>query len=280
MPVFRGKTGLKPVVEPRLFAQAYQRIRDAILGGRLAPGTPLSRRRLAAEFRTSPLPVSQALQRLEAEGFVESRPRAGTRVRIPSPAEILGHYVVREALETHSARLFAESATAASRRKLLEMARRLDEGYASLDGGGLSRARHERIERLHFQFHARIAAATGCRELRDVIERSHVLLFNWLFTVFVTAGEAHPLPDAWHGRLAEALTLGTPEAAAETMREHVRYRMQDVINSFSRVRRRTAAPDRIVRGPQLRTMARNGMATAAPGAASEQRAQRSRRGRP
>ena len=48
------------------------------------------------------LPVSEALLRLEFEGLLESRPRAGTRVRIPSPDDVRGHYLVRETLEDAS----------------------------------------------------------------------------------------------------------------------------------------------------------------------------------
>ena len=58
--------------------------------------------------------MSEALLRLEFEGLLESRPRAGTRVRIPSPEDVKGHYVVREALEVQAAMRFARAATAAS----------------------------------------------------------------------------------------------------------------------------------------------------------------------
>src|ERR1700687_602244 len=88
--------------------QAYDAIRDAILAGKLPPGSPLSRRRLAEELGMSTLPIADALSRLENEDLVESRARAGTRVRIPTADQVRGNYIVREALETHSARLFAE----------------------------------------------------------------------------------------------------------------------------------------------------------------------------
>ena len=69
------------------------------------------------------LPVSEALLRLEFEGLLESRPRAGTRVRIPSPDDVRGHYLVRETLETQAARLFAEVASRADRRRPAEARR-------------------------------------------------------------------------------------------------------------------------------------------------------------
>src|SRR5437879_2002130 len=57
------------------------------------------------------LPVSEALQRLENDGVVESVPRVGTRVCLPTPQDIRERYEIREALESQSARLFAEKAS-------------------------------------------------------------------------------------------------------------------------------------------------------------------------
>jgi len=86
-------------------------IREAILRGKVGPGTVFSRRKLAEEFGMSFLPISEALQRLENDGLVESRPRAGTRVRVPTIEEVQGRYVVREALDAQSSRLCCERAT-------------------------------------------------------------------------------------------------------------------------------------------------------------------------
>ena len=76
VPVTKSKSS------PALAAHAYKRLRSDIFSGRLLPGDPVSRRRLAEELGMSTVPVSEALLRLENEGFLESRPRAGTRVRV------------------------------------------------------------------------------------------------------------------------------------------------------------------------------------------------------
>ena len=197
----------------------------------------------------STLPVADALSRLESDGLVESRARAGTRVRIPTAGQVLGNYVVREALETHSARLFTEMAPAAKRAKLLRMAERLDRAFRGL---GASRHpdpdKHASVEKLHLKFHMFIAEATGCKELAVAIERSRVLLFNWLFG---TTGEFVPLPDRWHSGLAALLTKGRPSEAAEAMRAHVTYRKDTIIGRFREMNnadRLSAAS--ITRGPQ------------------------------
>ena len=70
-----------------LSSEAYSNVRQRILRGELKLGQVISRRTLASEMGMSFLPVSEALLRLEVEGLLESRPRAGTRVRIPTPQE-------------------------------------------------------------------------------------------------------------------------------------------------------------------------------------------------
>src|SRR5919206_447142 len=96
-----------PVAPASLAAEAYEFVKQRILRGELPLGQVISRRKIAAELGMSFLPVSEALLRLEFEGLLESRPRAGTRVRIPSREDVRGHYVVREALEVQAAMLFA-----------------------------------------------------------------------------------------------------------------------------------------------------------------------------
>ena len=234
-----------------LTQRVYSRLRDDILNAKLQPGMPLSRRKLAEEFGVSTLPVAQSLQRLEAEGFVESRPQAGTRVKIPSAAEIRGTYIVREALETQAARLFAQEATAAQKKLLVRMAARLDASFTAVgarrDPGN---RKHAATERDHVAFHIFLAGASGCPELQQAIERSRVLLFNWLF---MSSGQIGPLPPRWHAELAEVLSGGGADAAGEAMRRHVRYRMEEVIGKFEGIASGIQA-GRIVRGPQRRSV--------------------------
>src|SRR5688572_31121734 len=105
-----------------LASEAYSVVRQRILSGTIGLGQVISRRKLAAELRMSFLPVSEALLRLEVEGLLESRPRAGTRVRIPSAEDVQGHYVVREALEVQAAMRFSQVATGVERAELKRLA--------------------------------------------------------------------------------------------------------------------------------------------------------------
>src|SRR5436309_6853185 len=111
----------------------------------MAIGQSVSRRKLAAELGMSFLPVSEALLRLEFEGLLESRPRAGTRVRIPSREDVRGHYIVREALEVQSAMLFAAQASVEDRNDIEKLAARVD--AMSVSEQSLYLPVHEKLHR-------------------------------------------------------------------------------------------------------------------------------------
>src|SRR5687767_7915342 len=96
----KSKTPLQTLAQ-----QAYRQVRDKMLRGDLRFGTPLSRRALASELGMSMIPVSEAIQRLEIDGLVESWPRVGTRVKVPSAQDIRDSVILREALEAQAARL-------------------------------------------------------------------------------------------------------------------------------------------------------------------------------
>jgi DNA-binding GntR family transcriptional regulator len=221
---------------------AYLAIRDEILRGQLKPGTALSRRRLARELGMSVVPVTEALRRLSDDGLVESRARAGTRVRVPTEVDVRELYEVREALETQSARLFAQRATPAQCLDLRRMGEQMDVLFGRLGAGPQDPAFAFAVHSQHVQFHMRIAENAGCGILKEMIERNHVLILNWHFDV---TARRSPLPPTFHATLAEAVTSRDPERADAAMRAHVRHGLQEVA---SEVRHLTATEWRERRG--------------------------------
>ena len=72
---------LDPSAAVPLYRQLYAGLREAILHGRLAPGSGLpSSRALAEEWGVSRNTVLFAFDQLAAEGYIEGAPRSGTRV--------------------------------------------------------------------------------------------------------------------------------------------------------------------------------------------------------
>jgi len=208
--------------------QAYYTIRARILRGLLPLGTLLSRRELAGDLGMSFLPISEALQRLESEKLVESRPRVGTRVRTPTPDEVRGRYVVREALECKSAELCCERASFQERLELRRMAEDLDVLYARSAGGERAADFLYVVHQHHMNLHMRIADCARCPELKESIERNHVLIYNWFFDV---AADRRELPKRFHQDLVQAVTGDDPSAAVTVMRVHIQHGLEGTVRA-------------------------------------------------
>jgi DNA-binding GntR family transcriptional regulator len=211
--------------------QAYFAIRERILHGDLTVGTQLSRRSLADELRVSPVPVMEALQRLEHDGLVQTRSRLGTRVRVPTTQDICDQFTLREALEAHSARLFSEKASSEERHELARMAVNLDDLDAQIERTDDSDHRRQLVvaeHRLHMRLHLRIAMCTGCSALTQAIEMNQTLIFKWLLDMI----PRQRLPSKWHEGMVEAIDVNDPEAAAAAMRSHIRHGLGDVMRTI------------------------------------------------
>lgn len=192
-----------------LARSAYNSVRQRIVRGELPIGQVISRRRIANELGMSFLPVSEALQRLEVEGLLESRPRAGTRVRIPTRQDIVGHYAVREALEVQAARMFAQTASQQECDEVLKLAIRVDDLRAK-PNRGLYAVTHEK-------FHRMISEYGRCPALAEALEKIRAVALTWMCT-------AHPAGTVRanrHEELVRGLIQHDPEIAEKAMRHHI-----------------------------------------------------------
>lgn len=77
-------------------------LRDAILNGRLLPGSPLVEKTIAADLEISRAPVREAIRTLSKEGLVESVPYRGSHVRRMSARDIEEIYSLRGLLERYA----------------------------------------------------------------------------------------------------------------------------------------------------------------------------------
>jgi len=89
--------------------QVYGRIKQEILSGNISPGSRVLEGRLAKQISVSRTPVREALHLLEMEGFLESFPRVGYRVRQVTHEEGMEIHEIRAVLEPLAARKAIES---------------------------------------------------------------------------------------------------------------------------------------------------------------------------
>lgn len=91
--------------------QAFEKLRDAIITGKLAPGRRLIERELCEAWNISRTSVREALRRVEAEGLARFVSQRGLTVALLSRKEIIEIYEVRASLEPIIFQRFAEIAS-------------------------------------------------------------------------------------------------------------------------------------------------------------------------
>jgi len=93
-----------PVIPESLARLAYERIRRAIVWGRLDLGEPLSEQELADALKMSKAPVRIALTELRVRGLVVTVPRSGTYVFAPTHDQVVALCDFRVLLEAGALR--------------------------------------------------------------------------------------------------------------------------------------------------------------------------------
>jgi DNA-binding GntR family transcriptional regulator len=212
-----------------LASRVYKSVRHGILSGELQPGQPMSRRRIATELQTSPLPVASAFQRLEFEGLLESRPRAGTRVRAVSLDEVRGHFVVREALETQVAMRVALMASEAELQNLDRLARKLDELSTRVDA--------KQYSSMHSGFHRCVAGYSRCAALSEAVDQCHAFAMLWLSHVSRPCG-----PNTRHQELVGAIASRDPMKAAKEASHHLAFGIARAVEAMAAETEKDASP--------------------------------------
>lgn len=94
--------------------QVLEFMRQAIISGRLAPGSRLVERELIEMMAVSRTVIREALRQLETEGLVATIANKGPVVRELSAGEAKDLYAIRGVLVGLAARIFVQNATPAS----------------------------------------------------------------------------------------------------------------------------------------------------------------------
>ena len=145
--------------------QVYERLRELIIDGRLAPGARIVETDVAARLGVSRTPVRGALQRLQQEGFVVDSPTLQQTRPTVAPLtsedarELFLLVGALEGLAAHRAAL----GTLPQRTALAASLADINEAFAS--AAAAKRPDHGRIFELDEQFHQRYMRAAGPRVL-------------------------------------------------------------------------------------------------------------------
>ena len=148
-----GKTAAVLGVKPRLSDQVFDYVVEGIAAGRYAQAVRITERELAEALGVSHVPVREAMERLQKEGWIEKSPRRGARVKLIDQAALEMLYQARKVIEAGAVRLVAEHRTEEQIVYLRSVTQRLENAFATHDVDGFVAADAE--------FHRAIVRFTG-----------------------------------------------------------------------------------------------------------------------
>ncbi len=183
-------------------------LRTQIFSGELKPGTKIDQDATAATLGVSKLPIREALIALESEALLINVPRRGAFVATLSQDDVRDHYAAYGLASAIAARRVSERLTDL---ELGELEAILEEMKATSDP--------VELEQLHRRFHRTINKVGGSQRLNAFL----LTLSESLPTRFLKSAAGWPdatLPNL--ERVLDALRRRDPEAAAASMREHLR----------------------------------------------------------
>ncbi len=127
------KTIFKVEKRSTLTEQVTNRIREAIMSGKLKPGDRLIETDIANSMQIGRNAVREAIRYLEKEGLVTTAPFKGAHVTIPDIDEIYQLFEVMSCLEGMCAHLATQKMTNGDLKKIENLHARLERQYAQED---------------------------------------------------------------------------------------------------------------------------------------------------
>ena len=200
---------------------AYDRIKQLIQTQVFKPGTFLSERELAARMGMSKTPVRSALERLQAEGFVQISPQQGAVVREPSLHEIVDMIDFRIAIEPYVLRRLVGRLNPRQVQRLRETLKQQEWVVEAHD--------LRRCTQLDAEFHLMFCELLENQEIVRVMRSLRDRLFRTVLRIFTQ--DVTRVRDSYreHVGIVDALEVGDGEEAARLLVTHLEYSKRFIV---------------------------------------------------
>lgn len=197
-----------------LGAQAYAALKRALSDTDIYAGPGeirLDERSLSLQLGVSRTPIREAMNLLESEGFLRTRPRRGVFIVRKTKKEVVEMIQVWAALEGMAARLITQRASDADIAGL----RRMFDDFA-----GANPAEHiDEYSDANIEFHQAIIALSGSGLIAGLTENLFIHV-RAIRRVTIRKGDRAERSIADHLKIVEALERRDTEAAERLAREH------------------------------------------------------------
>lgn len=203
----------------------YEDLRNAIFEGRLKAGQRILQEELAQSLGVSRTPIRDALQRLEAEGFVDVTAGKGLVVRRFRIEDIKDTYMVRGLLEPKA----IEMAVSRMTDEQIEALERLQSDMERLVK---EEGSQDELLDANRRFHGLIFEACGSKRLESTIQSLRRSYPRYGFSVFISHAD-QSLRE--HREIIDAIRARDVERAVEAHTRHLKTSFDALTEYFSRV---------------------------------------------
>lgn len=200
----------------KIYSFIYQNIFNAVY----IPGQKINPREIAQEFGVSIMPVRDALERLEQQGWIIRYPQSGTYVRKIDLEEVNRDTESRTMIESEALMNLVENGTDAEIEQLKHIAAEIEEAAVVQD--------LERYEKNDLEFH-RCIVELGCGEHLVANHREIINRCNYRFFVVVLTCEKLKTHDIFnlkkipvsHKEIMDAIEQRDLITALRRLRKHL-----------------------------------------------------------
>jgi DNA-binding GntR family transcriptional regulator len=246
---------------PSLSNMIHASLRTSIMNGSLLPGQVLRQEELAAQFRTSRVPLREALQLLQAEGLVILRPRRGYAVHALDGEALLELLRLRILVEGFGGYIGTLQRT----QKEVSMAAAIMLDMEKMPGRLVRDAQRTRWWTLDRQFHRTIFSCGRETQISQIFDNITAKIDPYLMHAEAMNQQNQEALEE-HRKIFAAFSRGDADVVALLSRAHseaLAERFADALRAEGQV---LAAPKPAIAdlGPALGKAALNGAARPAP----------------
>lgn len=189
----------------------YQALKNGLLSGEIKGGQRLIIADLAKKHNVSPMPVREAIKRLQQEGLVDVLPHIGAIVKTTDVATFKDIVEVRTHLEVLATTTATQKITARGIQRLKKLVERMEKNVSST-----TMHTFMKIDRkFHFALYNNSPNTFLVENVAALWDRTHVsqFIFAWDSSRAVESLKEHKA-------ILEAVSQKDAEAAGELMRQH------------------------------------------------------------
>jgi DNA-binding GntR family transcriptional regulator len=203
----------------------YQQLKEKIVNKVLRPGERIVISDIANELEVSPMPVREAIKRLQQDGFVEVNPHVGARVAMFGTTGFKEIALIRIELEVLATRLATPYFDDDRIKELESVLKQMETAVADRDGNSYSK--------LNKDFHCTVYSTGPYKYLYELILNLWAKS-NFSKSIFLTVPEQVSVSLDGHRKWLDALRAKDADMAAEMLRSHKTEAFQELFKEYEK----------------------------------------------